>query len=43
MTILWWIQDGLYISLQSGGITAGVPLTGVPTPVLIHLAASLRR
>lgn len=43
MTILWWIQDGLYFALQSGGITAGVPLTGVPTPVLIQLAASLRR
>jgi hypothetical protein len=43
MTILWWIQDGRYCSLQSGGLTAGVPLTRVANWVLIRMAASLRR
>ena len=42
MAILWWIQDGRYCSLQSGGLTAGVQLTVVPTAALIHIAASLR-
>jgi hypothetical protein len=42
MAILWWIQDGRYCALQSGGLIAGVRLTGVPTAVLIDLAASLR-
>lgn len=42
MEILWWIQDGRYCSLQSGGLTAGVRLTRVPAVVLIHIAASLR-
>lgn len=40
--ILWWIQDGRYIALQSGGITAGVHLTRVPTAALIQIAASVR-
>jgi hypothetical protein len=43
MTVIWWIQDGLYCSIQSGGVTAGLRLTGVPQAELIHLAASLRR
>lgn len=42
-TILWWIQDGLYCSIQSGGVTAGVQLTGVPGRTLLQLAASLGR
>jgi hypothetical protein len=41
MAILWWIQDGRYCALQSGGVTAGVRLARVPTAVLIHMAASL--
>ena len=41
MVILWWIQDGRYCSLQTGGITAGVRLTRVPTAALIQIAASL--
>ncbi|HEV2371129.1 MAG TPA: hypothetical protein VGS19_03075 [Streptosporangiaceae bacterium] len=43
MVILWWIQDGRYCSLQTGGLTAGVRLTRVPTAVLLHTAASLDR
>jgi hypothetical protein len=43
MVILWWIQDGRYCSLQTGGLTAGVRLTRVPEAVLVHIAASLRR
>lgn len=43
MTILWWIQDGRYCSLQTGGLTAGVRLTKVPEAILVHIAASLRR
>jgi hypothetical protein len=43
MAILWWIQDGRYCALQSGGLTAGVRLTGVPVAVLVRMAASLRR
>jgi hypothetical protein len=43
MAILWWIQDGRYCSLQSGGMTAGVRLTGVPAATLLRMAASLRR
>jgi len=42
MVILWWIQDGRYCSLQTGGLTAGVRLTRVPTARLIQIAASLR-
>jgi len=42
MVILWWIQDGRYCSLQTGGLTAGVRLTTVPTAHLIQIAASLR-
>ena len=42
MAILWWIQDGRYCSLQTGGLTAGVRLTRVPTALLIQIAASLR-
>ena len=42
MSILWWIQDGRYCALQSGGLTAGVRLIGVPAAVLVHMAASLR-
>jgi hypothetical protein len=41
--ILWWIQDGRYCALQSGGTTAGVHLTRVPAAVLIQIAASMRR
>jgi len=40
LVILWWIQDGRYCSLQTGGITAGVRLTRVPTAALIQMAAS---
>jgi hypothetical protein len=43
MVILWWIQDGRYCALQSGGVAAGVRLTRVPGAVLIQIAASLRR
>jgi len=43
MAILWWIQDGRYCSLQTGGLTAGIQLTRVPEAVLVHIAASLRR
>jgi hypothetical protein len=43
MAILWWIQDGRYCALQSGGMTAGVRLTGVPAATLLRMAASLRR
>jgi hypothetical protein len=43
MAILWWIQDGRYCSLQTGGPTAGVQLTRVPEAVLVNIAASLRR
>jgi len=42
MVILWWIQDGRYCSLQTGGLTAGVRLTKVPTARLFQIAASLR-
>jgi hypothetical protein len=42
MVILWWIQDGRYCSLQTGGLTAGVRLTTVPTARLIQIAASVR-
>ncbi len=42
-TTLWWIQDGLYCSIQSGGVTTGIQLTGVPGRTLLRLAASLRR
>jgi hypothetical protein len=42
MTVLWWIQDGRYCALQSGGVTAGVPLAGVPQEALIRMAASTR-
>jgi hypothetical protein len=43
IAILWWIQDGHYCSLQTGGLTAGVRLTRVPEAVLVHIAASFRR
>ena len=43
MAILWWIQDGRYCALQSGGMTAGVRLTGVSAATLLRMAASLRR
>jgi hypothetical protein len=42
MVILWWIQDGRYCALQSGGLTAGVRLRRIPVTALIHMAASLR-
>jgi hypothetical protein len=42
MVILWWIQDGRYCALQSGGQAAGVQLTGVPAVTLLRMAASLR-
>jgi len=41
-TFVWWIQDGRYCDLQSGGITAGVPLIKVPVQVLLRIASSLR-
>jgi len=41
--ILWWLQDGRYIALQSGGLTAGVRLTGIPTAALLRVAASVGR
>ena len=28
MQILWWIENGTYVSLQQGGSAAGVPLVG---------------
>ena len=40
MTVLWWIQDGRYCALQSGGVTTGVPLAGIPEGALIRMAAS---
>lgn len=40
--ILWWIQDGRYCALQSGGVTAGVRLARVRPAALIHMAASFR-
>ncbi len=40
MTVLWWIQDGRYCALQSGGVTAGVLLAGIPEEALIRMAAS---
>jgi len=43
MTVLWWIQDGRYCSLQSGGVTTGVPLAGIPEDALIRMAASARQ
>jgi hypothetical protein len=42
MTILWWIQDDRYCSLQSGGVTAGVSLALVPAATLLRMAASFR-
>lgn len=40
MTTLWWIQDGTYISLQKGGQTGGVTLSGqLSQQQLIALAA----
>lgn len=41
-TFVWWIQDGRYCDLQSGGVTAGVALTRVPVTVLLRIAASLQ-
>jgi len=38
--ILWWIQDGRYCSLQTGGVTAGVQLGTVPDKELVQIAAS---
>lgn len=41
MTILWWIQDSTYLSLQQGGQSAGVTLSGHLTQQqLIDLAAA---
>jgi hypothetical protein len=40
MTVLWWIQDDRYCSLQSGGVTTGVSLALVPAPTLVRIAAS---
>jgi hypothetical protein len=41
MTILWWIQEGHYCSLQTGGLTAGIRLSKIPDAVLVHIAASV--
>jgi len=38
--VLWWIQDGRYCSLQTGGVTAGVQLGRIPESKLIHTASS---
>lgn len=38
--ILWWIQDGRYCSLQTGGVTASVQLGRIPESKLIHTASS---
>ncbi len=40
MTVLWWIQEGRYCALQSGGVTTGVLLAGIPEEALISMAAS---
>jgi len=38
--ILWWLQDGRYCSLQTGGTTTGVQLEKIPVSELTQLAAS---
>lgn len=38
--ILWWIQDGRYCSLQTGGVTTGVQLGTVQAKALVQIAAS---
>jgi hypothetical protein len=41
LRILWWIHDGIYLSLQEGGSAAGVPLTGsYPLATLLAIARS---
>ena len=41
LTILWWIHDGVYVSLQQGGSAAGVPLAGsYPLAMLLQIARS---
>jgi hypothetical protein len=40
---LWWIQDGRYCALQTGGLTAGVRLARVPPAILLRIAAAFRR
>ena len=40
MTVLWWIQDGRYCALQSGGVSTGVSLAGIPERALVRMAAS---
>ena len=42
-TFPWWIQDRRYCSLQSGGVTTGVQLAGIPGDALIRMAASTRQ
>lgn len=42
LAILWWIHDGVYLSLQEGGSAAGVPLAGTyPLETLLRIARSL--
>jgi hypothetical protein len=42
MQILWWIEHGTYCSLQQGGMSAGVSLTGTfPLGTLVRIAASM--
>ena len=42
MQILWWIEHGTYCSLQQGGMSAGVALTGrFALSELVRIAASM--
>lgn len=41
LQILWWIENGVYVSLQQGGRAAGVRLEGrFPLRTLVRIAAS---
>jgi hypothetical protein len=41
LAILWWIHDGVYLSLQQRGSAAGVPLAGsYPLATLLQIASS---
>ena len=42
MQILWWVENGTYVSLQQGGSAAGVQLVGTYSlEELVRLAGSM--
>jgi hypothetical protein len=43
MQILWWLDDGRYLSLQQGGQSAGVQLAGTySNEALVAIARSAK-